>query len=271
MDELLSHPAVQGGVAPFVAALAVAVVFRPLRLGALAALAAFLTCVYFVSGFQLTPLTATRKIFIAVSGAAAVGLAIDFAFKPTRFGWLLVAAAAGAAGLWVFWPLLSQKAASHAWLFGLTVALGLAFLAGFAQQQLSGDGVRAGAAALALGIGVGIASIFSASASYGLFGIAIGAGAGGFLLPQMIRGKKALAGATFTLTAMVAGGLVGSGAMLLAQLPWHSFLVLALIPVAARLPGPKTAPVWLQAVLFSLYSFVIAAVACVLAWPSSQN
>lgn len=271
MNDLLSNPAVQGGVAPLVAALVVALALLPVRLGGLSVLAAFVTCVYFVSGLQFTPLTATRKIVLLVLAASAIGLVVDFAFKPTRFGALLLSVAAAAAGLWAFWPLLVQKAGAQAWILGATVAVSLAFAVAIAQSQLAQDGVRAGAAALGMGLGAGIAAIFAASASYGLYGIALGAGAGGFLLPQMVRGKSAFAGATFTFTAVVAAGLVACGAMMLAQLPWYSVLVLSLVPLAARLPAPQSAPTWLRAVIFSSYGFVVAAVACVLAWPSSQS
>jgi hypothetical protein len=111
----------------------------------------------------------------------------------------------------------------------------------------------------------------SASATYGLYGIALGAGAGGFLLPQMITGKKSFAGATFTLSAILIGGLVAAGTMVLAKLPWYALLVLALVPVGARLPAPGKAPVWLQAVLLSLYCFVIGAAACALAWAQGRS
>ena len=256
---------------PFLTALVVALALQPLRLAGIAVIAAFLISMYLVSGLQLTPLTATRKIVVLGIAAPLVGLLADFAFKPTRTGAVLIALAAGAAALWAFWPVLAQKPAAQAWLLGGTAAAALAFMVGFAQLQLAADPVRAGAAALGLGLGAGIAAIFSASASYGLYGIALGAGAGGFLLPQMVRGKAGFAGTTFTLTAMLLGGLVAAGAMILAQLPWYAVLVLALAPVAARLPGPAKAPVWLQAVLFSFYAFVVAAAACALAWPSNQR
>lgn len=271
MDDLLSNPAVQGGLAPFVAALLIAAVVNPFRLGGLSLLAAFLICVYFVSGLQFTPLTATRKVVALVIAAAAIGVVVDFLFRPTRLGNAFLAASAAAAGLWAFWPLLTQKGGMQAWLLGGVIAVSLAFAAGFAQSQLANDGVRSGAAALALGIGTGVAAIFAASASYGLYGIALGAGAGGFLLPQMVRGKPAFAGAAFTFTAMLAAILVAIATMLLAQLPWYCVLILALVPAAVRLPAPQSAPVWLRAVIFSFYGFVVAAVACALAWPSSQN
>lgn len=268
MGDFLANPAVQGGLAPFVAGLAVALALQPLRLGGLSVLAGFATCAYFVSGFQFTPLTATRKILLLSILAPLVGVVIDFAFRPTRTGALLLALAASAGALWAFWPILAQKSAPAAWLLGATASLSVAFMVGFGLLQLAGDGVRAGAAALGLGLGTGIAAILGATALYGLYGIALAAGAGGFLLPQMIRGGKAFAGATFTLGAMLTGGLVGAGAMILAELPWYSLAVLAFVPVAARLPAPERAPVWLQAVLFSLYGFVVAGAACFLAWPS---
>jgi len=164
----------------------VALALQPLRLGGLAAAAAFLVAMQLVSGIQFSPLTATRKIVLLAMAAPVAGVLIDFAFKPTRLGAVLLAAAAGA---------------------------------------------------------------------------------GAFLLPQMLMGRRSHAGGTFTLPAMLIGGLIATGAMVLAKLPWYALLVLALVPLAVRLPGPERAPVWLQAVIFSLYGFAVAGLACFLAWP----
>jgi len=267
MDELLSNPAVQAGAAPFLAGLIVAVALRPLKLGGLAVTAAFVTTVYFVAGFQFSPLTATRKMILIALIAPAVGILVDFAFKPTKLGAALIALAAGAAAWWAFGPVLAQRPASEAGLLLASAIVVTAFVVGFGQAALAADGVRAGAAALALGIGAGVASIFSASIAYGSYGMALGAGAGAFLLPQMITGTRSHAGATFVLPAMLAAALVGAGAMTLAKMPWHVLLVLGLVPLAVRLPGPERAPVWLQAVIFSLYGFAVAGLACWLAWP----
>lgn len=272
MAEILNHPAVQGGVAPFVVALVVAALLHRLRLGGLALVAAFFTTVYFVAGFTFTPLTATRKIFLLGLAAPVVGILTDFAFKPTRFGAVILALAGAASAVWVFGPVLSQKATAEAWLFGSAAALAVAWVVGFGLIVLAEHAVRAGAAGLGLGLGVGVASIFAASATYGLYGIALGAGAGAFLLVQMINGKKGFAGATFMLPAMLTAGLVAAGAMVLAKLPWYVLLVLALVPAGARLPVPDKAPVWLQAALLSFYAFVIAGAACYLAWhPSGES
>jgi hypothetical protein len=275
LDELLSNPAVQVGVAPLVAALVVALIvallLRPLQLGGLAVAAAFLTTMYLVSGLAFSPLTATRKIIIVSIAAPVVGILIDVAFKPTRIGAVVLALCAAAGALWVFWPVLAQKPAAEGWLLGASTVVVISFMVGFSQLYLAADAVRAGAAGLGLGLATGVAAILSASATYGLYGIALGAGAGGFLLPQMITGKKGFAGATFTLPAMLIGGLVAAGTMVLAKLPWYALLVLALVPVGARLPAPGQAPVWLQAVLLSLYCFVIGAAACALAWAQGRS
>ena len=258
-------------VAAFVVALVVALLLRPLQLGGLAVVAAFLTTVYFVSGLGFSPLTATRKIIILSIAAPVVGILIDFAFKPTRIGAVVLALCAAAGALWVFWPVLAQKPAAEGWLLGASAVVVISFVVGYSQLYLAADAVRAGAAGLGLGLATGVAAVLSASLTYGGYGIALGAGAGGFLLPQMITGKKSFAGATFTLPAMLTGGLVAAGAMVLAQLPWYALLVLGLVPVGARLPAPGKAPVWLQAVLLSLYCFVIGAVACALAWAQGRN
>jgi len=266
MNDILNHPAVQSGLAPFAAALVVALILGRARLGGLCVVAAFATTVFFVAGFSFTPLTATRKIILLGFAAPIVGMLVDFAFKPTKIGAVVLALAGGAGALWAFWPVLAQKEAAQAWLLGATAVASVAWLIGFSQMYLSGHGVRAGAAGLGLGFGAGIGAILGASASYGQYGIALGAGAGAFLLPQMITGKRTDAGATYMFTAALIAGLIAAGAMVLAQLRWYSVLVLALVPVAATLPVPEKAPLWLQAILVSLYTFVVAGAACALNW-----
>jgi len=266
VNEVLSHPAVQGGVAPFIASLIVVLLLQSFRLGGLAVVAAFATTVYFVAGFTFTPLTATRKIIMLGLMAPLIGLLVDFAFRPTRIVASVLAVAGAVAALWVFWPVVAQKGAAEAWLLGGTALVTVAVMIGYGQMFLACHAVRAGSAVLGVGLAVGIASIFSASAIYGLYGISLGAGAGGLLLVQMIRGKTIAAGTTFLLPGMLIAGLVGAGAMVLANLPWYALLVIALVPIGAHLPVSQKAPVWLQAVLLSLYCFVIGGFACVLAW-----
>jgi hypothetical protein len=266
VSELLANPAVQGGVAPFVVGLIVTVLLGRFRLGGLAVAAAFATAVYFIAGFTFTPLSATRKIILLGLAAPLAGIFVDFAFRPTRLGSYLLALAGAAAAAWVFWPVLAQKDLERALLPGATAVLATAWVVGVSEQRLAGDSVRTAASGLALGLGTGVAAIFAAALTYGLYGIAVAAGSGAFLLVQMIMGKRSYAGATFTLSVTTVAILIASAAMILAQLPWYSVVVLALVPVAASLAVPAGAALWVQAVLSSFYGFVVAGIACALAW-----
>ena len=266
MQEMFANPAVQGGLAPFIAGLIVATLLHRFRLGGLAVVAAFATAVYFIAGFTFAPLTATRKIILLGLAAPLAGIVIDFAFKSTRLRAYLLALAGAATAAWIFWPVLAQKDPTRGLLLGGVAALAAAWTIGFSQTRLAGDGVRAGAAGFALGVGTGAAAILGASLTYGLYGIAVGAGSSAFLLVQMIIGKRSHAGAIFMLTAAVITILLAAAAMILAQLPWYAVLALALVPVAASLPVPEGAPVWLQAVLLTIYGLVVAGIACALAW-----
>ena len=268
MIDLLDHPVVQGGVAPFVAALIVALVLGRFRLGGLALVVGFCTTVDLVSGFVFEPLSATRKIVLLALAAPVIGMMVDFAFKPTRLGNAILALAAGIATAWVFWPVLQQKELQTALSAGGGSALFLAWLVGFSQTSLSQHPIRAGAAGLGMGIGVGTSAVLGASALYGIYGISLAAASGAFLLPQMLGGKKYEAGATFMLPLALVAGLLAAATLVLAQLPWYSLLALALIPVAARLPAPEKSALWIQAVTLSAYTLAVAAAAIALTWRS---
>ena len=266
MNDLFANPAVQGGVAPFVVGLIVAVLLGRYRLGGLAVVAAFATAVYFIAGFTFSPLTATRKIILLGLAAPLAGIVVDFAFRPTRLGSYLLALAGAAAVAWIFWPVLAQRDLARGLPLGAVAVLATVWVIAFSEQRLAGDSVRAGAAGLALGVGTGVAATLAASLTYGLYAIAVAAGSGAFLLVQMVTGKRSYAGATLTLSSAALTIVIAAAAMILAQLPWYSVVALALVPVAANLPVPMGTGLRLQAVLSSLYGLLVAGIACALAW-----
>lgn len=256
----------QGGVAPFAVALAVAILLQRFNLAGLAIAAALATVAYFLNGPTLVPLTVTRKIILLGLAAAAVGFLADALFKAGRTLTAGLAVLGAACAVWAFWSVLAQKPIGEAFLLGGGIALFAGLMVAI-LSALQAQPVRAGGAGLGLGLGTGVAAILGASATYGLYGIAIGAGAGGFLLVQMVTGRTTAAGALFALPAALAAALLGAGAMLLAQLAWYALALLLLVPAAAFLPLPQKQPVWLQAVVVSLYTaFAPVAVAWVLAW-----
>ena len=270
MQDLLNHPAVQGSLAPLVVGLLVGVLFAPVRLAGLAAIAGFVVTVYLVGDLGFEPRTAKGKIVLIGLIAAGAGVCVDFAFKPTRLAGIVLGVLFGVAAAWVFWGVLAQKPLNEALLRGGAVVVLVAWLVVF-FHALRNAPVRAGAAGLCLGLGTGIAAILAASASLGQYAMAIGAACGGFLLVQMIRGKTIVAGATLALTAGVTLGLLAGAAMMLAELPWFALPVLALVPLAARIRLPAGLPVWGEAVLSSLLAGIPAVVACYLVWQSSRG
>lgn len=252
-------------MAPFVVGLVVAALFFRFRLAGLAIASGFLTAAYFINGFSLSPLTATRKLILFALVAPFIGIVCDMFMRRGRAPGLVLALASAALSIWVFWSVLVQQEFAQALAFGAGTALYVAFVVAL-TCALAAQPVRAGAAALGLGLGTGAAAVFSASLSYGLLGVALGASAGAFLLVQMIVNRKTDAGVTFTLSAGILAALVGAGAVLLAQLAWHALALLALVPLAVRLPAPERGPIWLQAVVLSAYALAAAAIVGFAAW-----
>jgi len=270
MEQWLNDPMIQASLAPFTVALAVAALLFKLRLGGLAAIAGFCTTAYLAGGLALFPLTATRKLLLLGLMTPALGLLADFAFKATRRTEIILGAAYGLASVWVFWSILSQKSGIGALLQGGGIAVFVGWTVGFAAS-LREDAVRAGAAGLALGLGAGAAAVFAASALLGLYGMGLGAASGAVLLVQMVSGRRMHAGLTFALTFGALGALVAAAALVQANLGWTELAILALVPLAARIPVPEKWPVWGQSALISSYTLACAAAACIVAWLAGRG
>lgn len=270
MQEWLIHPVVQGALLPFLAGLVASVLLAPLRLGGLAAVAGFATAVALVVGFEFSPMTTIRKLMLLGLIAPLIGVASDFGFKATRFTAPFFALLSAVMSVWVFLAVLRQKELAQAVLLGGGLALYVAWLVGF-TVTLRDDSVRAGVTGLALGLGTGVAAVFAASATLGLYAMAVGSASGAFLLVQMLTGKRTFAGFAFTLTTGLLAGLLGAATYHLAQLPWHALPVMALVPLAARLPVPAKWPVAGQVVTVSALALAVAAVSCYLVWESSRG
>jgi len=265
MGGIFDHPAVQGGVAPFAVALAVAILLQRFNLAGLAAAAAFATVAYFLNGMALEPLTVTRKIILLGLAASAVGFLADALLKPGRVLAAVLPVMGAGSAVWAFWSILIQKPIADGVVLGGGIALYVGLtVAMFARLQ--SQPVRVWGAGLGLGVATGVIAILGASAAYGLYGIALGAGAGAFLLVQMVSGRSTVAGALYAFPAALAAALLGAGVMLLAQLAWYALALLLLVPAAAFLPLPQARQLWLQAVVVSLYTFSAAVPAWVLAW-----
>ena len=269
MPELLQHPAIQGGLAPFAAALVVAAILARTRLAGLAIVAAYLVVVALTTGFGFSPLTVSRKILALGLAAPAIGVVADAFERTGRKLAVALAIAAGVAALWVFLPVLQQHGTS-----GWAAAGGLAvFVSAMVAMtaQLRGDGLRAGAAGLGLGLAVGIGALLSASTGYLLNGIALAAALGAVLFVQFMAGRSVAVGFTGALPIGLLAALFAAATCVLAALPWHALPLLLVIPFAAILPLGTRLPFRARAVLLCVLCVAASAPAILAAWYAARG
>ena len=268
MNDLL----VQAGVAPVLAGFVVTLLLFKLRLGGLAAVAGFCTTAWLTGVLNPVGGSVRQKMILVALVAPALGLVADFAFRAGRMTAYVLGAAFGGAALWVLSGSLMQRAPVQAFIVGGGLVLFVAWTVAF-TASLHANSVRGGAAALALGLGAGFAALWSG----GIFGygaVGLGAAAGGFLVMQMLLGQRIDAGLVFCLSAGVLASLVAAAALVYGVFGWLPLAILALVPLAARLPLPARWPVWGQSILASSYTLLCGGAALFAArvqsrgWPS---
>lgn len=265
MTEFLEHPAVQGGVAPFVVALIVAALLGRTRYAWFAIVAGYATYVALSSGYSFSPLSASRKILLLCLLAPIIGLVADLLVTRSRPLALALTVVAGLAAAWVFLSVLSQREGAQAWLAGAGIALYAAAMVG-ALFSLRDDGLRSAAAGLGLGLAAGIAALLSASIGFLLSGIAVAASAGALLLVGVVTSRTAAPGLLGTLTIGVMIALFAEGALMLAQMPWYALATLLLVPLAVRLPVRESASVFYRAFVLTMYALAAASIPVAAAW-----
>lgn len=272
MTDLLQNPAVQAGVAPFVAAVTASAVLARSRLLALAQVAGFLAVVVLAIGLSFESLTATRKLVLVGLGTAVAALAVEWrgGIERSRVTRAVLLGLLAAGSTWMLWRLLVQKDATGAILAALLAAAYVVTLVD-STLRVAADPVRGAAAGLMLGLGTGAVAVLGASALLGFIGIAMGASAGATLLVQMLRGRTAAAGATISLPAGAISALAGVLAVATASLPWYCLLPLLAVPWAPYAVPVSLRPLWLRAGLTSLAALIPALAAGVLAWTTATG
>ena len=269
MQELINHPAVQAGFAPFLIAIIISELFLRIRLSGLAIIAGFAVTVYLVSDFGYEPLTATRKIIWLGLFSAALGLLFGSAISNWR-SWLLVALSA-AATTWTLQRILEQQEMNLALQWGAACAVYVAVLVWGMDKLLEKEALRVSCAATALGIGTGGAALIGASALLGQIGLALGSAAAAHLVIKFISNQPLPTGRMFTLPLALIAGLTGCLAVLSAQLPWYALPILAGIPLAALLmPLPKQS-FRVQILLLTFITFIFVAGALYVTWRAAGN
>ncbi len=269
MESMLQNPALQSGLFPFVASLAVVLALSAIGglrtgLGVAAGLAVLITLAV---GFQLMPLTSTRKIIIVALAAFPVGLLLQLWTPPRRVMVTLLAIVGAALAAWLLWPVLSRRALGEALLLGVPLAAFGAWVTAAMASQ-SHDSRRALGGGVALAFGVGLSALLGASALLGQIGLAIGSALAAPALVQLIRGGVT-AGYFVTIPVALISALLGVAAHVYAMVPWTALAALALVPVLVAVPWPRTLPDRLGFVLITLTAFLPSALAWYLTWRSA--
>ncbi len=267
--ELLNHPAVQAGLAPFLAGLVAAELFQRIRLSGLAIIAGFAATVYLASDFNFEPLTASRKIVL--SGLAGAFLALLLDILRTRWFGALLAVIGGATAIWTAQRILQQQEPPLVLQWGAACAAYVAILVWSMDKLLDQEPIRAPGAAVALGFGTGLAALVGASALLGQFGLALGSAAAAHFLIQLVTNQALTSGRLLTFTIALISGLTGCVAVLSARLPWYALIMLAAIPLAARLMPLPGNSIRTNGLLLMLPTITLAAGAVFLTWRSAGD
>jgi len=259
VEELLRSPWIQGGIAPLLAGIAAALVFYPLRLSGLAAACGFFAAVYLTGQFEFE-----KKLLLLAAAAALLGALVDLAFRPTRKAGLVLGLGFGIAACWIFISLIgrmpAERIALHAMGLGGLVAAGVAF------SMLSYDEPpRAAAAGMGLGLATGAAAFLGGAKTLALWSFGLAAGSAGFLMVALVLARGIVAGASFSLSIGVIGAGLAATVTLQRGLHWYEAALLALVPLAVRLPVPQRNAV-AQAIVALVYALAVGGGACALIW-----
>lgn len=264
MNELLEHPAVQGGVAPFIAGLIVALVAGR-RAPGLAVVAGFAVAVELALGWQLLPLSSTRRL-IWVGIVCAFVVLLQSVLGSAHSKWRAVSAlGAAAAVVWVLLGVLQQREIAAALGAGLAAA---AFVGALVATAPNEHDPRAPsmAALVILGWSAGALALLGASASLALLAIATGAAAAAVLLLSLAGLRTSEDMRNLALPACVLAGSVACVSSATGAVPWFALLPLLAIAWVPRIRRIYRGQAVLEAALGFMLSAVPAAIAIALAF-----
>ncbi|MBL1277999.1 MAG: hypothetical protein COB30_018130 [Ectothiorhodospiraceae bacterium] len=295
MQTLISHPAFQSALAPFVVAVLMVLAvtrFRPdlssQWLG-LAILGGFLSTVLLTTGLSIWPVTSTQKLIFSaltlpvfvilmewlyrlLAARVLPGESVKGQFFITIF---LPVALLVAAQCWIIWPVLMRQEWADAWpmvlrVTGYVAAIGTIFL-GLGRLREPEKKLAQGVSILVLGLGTGITCLLVATALYAQLAFAISASVGGLLLMTLFPWCRIALGhvASFGLfAAAVPLALLGASATVYAQphLPFWALPCLMAIPLLAWWPTIRVSDPWLKVVVTPLLAFIPVIPAIWLAW-----
>jgi len=95
--------------------------------------------------------------------------------------------------------------------------------------------------------------------------VLVAGGSAGFLVVALVLARRMVAGASFTLSIGVIGAALAAAVALQRGLLWYHAALLALVPLAVRLPVPQGSAAG-QASVALVYALAVAGGACAFVW-----
>lgn len=270
MESILSHPAVQGGVAPFISAIAIALIFQRINLLAgFAIVAAFSTTVYLTTGFGFEPLNSTRKITLVILLTPLLAIAMQV-INPNsdKAGKWLSALSVGTL-LWILWPAISRYSPGEMMLaiFAYSLYAGWMVYIFFRMATLSA--LIPATAMTISGATIGGAALIGASALLGQLGLSLLAAGSAILLIQLLVRNEREAGYSFTLIPGFIAALLLPASIVYAKVPWVILPMAAMIPIFAFYPFEDDRQLWRNTLSVLAIMAVPMGIAFYITWKSA--
>jgi len=270
MEDLLAHPAIQGGIAPFVAALILSLVF--LRVNLLAGfilVAGFAIMVMMSTGFSFSPLTSTRKLSLCVLLIPVIAFLLHFSVKNSEHILKISYGLIALAIVWILWPVIMRHSFAEVLIPVVGYIIYAAWMMSMFVRMSELPGITAGTSAFATCMTIGGVALIGASALLGQMGIAFGSAAAAFLLVQLLFQRDDLAGITFTMTSGLMTALLLPAAIVYAKVPWVVLPIVALIPLIAMYPFEDERLIWRNTISLLAIIALPAGLALYLTWKSA--
>lgn len=218
-----------------------------------------------IAGWDVFPLTSTRKLLLLGLCAFPWAWLLDFTAPPRSKLWVGLAVFITVAVVWVLWPVLQRQEVIYtalgyggaALLYGIALTLAL--------ERLRARPLRAAAALWVLALGTGGAALMGSSALLAQLGFVLTAALGGWMLVNTY-GKVLPLGNIALLPLALLVVVLGVNSVAYATVEWVSLAVLLLVPLLVELPLPGQHPSWRQMLFFVLYGAPAAAMAIFLTW-----
>ena len=257
MNDWISHPITQSIIVPFVAAWITTKSLNHLRLSGLAVIAGFCSTVYLIADFNFESLSTIRKIILSGLIATIIGLLLDLTSSNQKFVRYLLAIACSIMVLWMSWPVLQQREIQEAAIYGIGIVINMIWVT-ILVDRLTTKPARASSAGMSLGLGIGVSALLGSSSILGQLGLSIGVACSAYLLAQLTSGKVFSCGRIFTLPLSVLCGLIMPATIMLAQTPWYSLPVIAVVPLVAQVPLPSNWSLRKHTILVAMLTLIIA-------------